>query len=63
MIVIKNIFDENEWSKFNNKEFEYAECSTCTDKRGLDTYKIQMDFLQNILDQQLPKIWLKYFLI
>ena len=24
--------------KFNVKEFEYAECSTCTDKFGLDTY-------------------------
>ena len=34
----KNIFDEKVWSSFNNKEFEYAECSTCTDKLGLDTY-------------------------
>ena len=24
--------------KFNVKEFKYAECSTCTDKLGLDTY-------------------------
>jgi hypothetical protein len=34
MTVIKNIFDENEWSNFNVKEFKYAECSTCTDKLG-----------------------------
>ena len=34
----KNIFNEKVWSSFNNKEFEYAECSTCTDKLGLDTY-------------------------
>ena len=34
----KNIFDEKIWSTFNKKGFEYAECSTCTDKLGLDTY-------------------------
>jgi hypothetical protein len=34
----KDMFDEDEWSKFNNKEFTYAECSTCTDKRSLDMY-------------------------
>ena len=34
----KDIFDEKIWSSFNGKEFEYAECSTCTDKLGLDTY-------------------------
>ncbi len=35
----KEIFDEKEWSNFNVKSFKYAECSTCTDKIGLDTYK------------------------
>ncbi len=34
----KDIFDEKIWSNFNKEEFEYAECSTCTDKLGLDTY-------------------------
>ena len=34
----KSLFDEKIWSKFNVKEFKYAECSTCTDKLGLDTY-------------------------
>ena len=34
----KDMFDEDEWSKFNNKEFNYEECSTCTDKRSLDMY-------------------------
>ena len=34
----KDIFNVKIWSSFNNKEFEYAECSTCTDKLGLDTY-------------------------
>ena len=35
----KEIFDEKVWSDFNVKDFKYAECSTCTDKIGLDTYK------------------------
>ena len=34
----KELFDEKIWSNFNVKEFKYAECSTCTDKLGLDTY-------------------------
>ena len=34
----KEIFNENEWSSLNDKNFSYAECSTCTDKLGLDTY-------------------------
>ena len=35
----KQLFDEDEWIKFNNHEFKYAECSTCTEKLGLETYK------------------------
>jgi len=35
----KELFDEKIWSDFNVKNFKYAECSTCTDKLGLDTYK------------------------
>ena len=34
----KEIFNEKVWSNFNVKNFKYAECSTCTDKLGLDTY-------------------------
>ena len=34
----KELFDEKIWTNFNIKEFKYAECSTCTDKLGLDTY-------------------------
>ena len=34
----KELFDERIWTTFNVKEFKYAECSTCTDKLGLDTY-------------------------
>ena len=35
----KELFNEKLWSNFNIKEFKYAECSTCTDKLGLNTYK------------------------
>ncbi len=35
----KELFSEKIWSNFNDKNFKYAECSTCTDKIGLDTYK------------------------
>ena len=41
----KQLFDEDVWSKFNVKEFKYAECSTCTDKLGLDTYTNTNGFL------------------
>ncbi len=36
--TFKELFDKKVWSNFNVKEFQYAECSTCTDKLGLDTY-------------------------
>ena len=31
-------FSNISWSDLNPKEFKYAECSTCNDKFGLDTY-------------------------
>ena len=34
----KDLFSYDDWSKFNNNDFNYAECSTCTEKLGLDTY-------------------------
>ena len=41
----KEIFDEKIWSNLNINEFKYAECSTCTDKLGLDTYLDTKGFL------------------
>ena len=35
----KEHFNEDEWKRFNDLKFEYAECSTCTEKLGLDMYK------------------------
>ena len=34
----KDLFNYDDWSNFNNNDFNYAECSTCTEKLGLDTY-------------------------
>ena len=34
----KELFSEKMWSSFNIKDFNYAKCSTCTDKLGLETY-------------------------
>ena len=34
----KIIFDENIWSDYNDKTFKYAECSTCSNRLGLDLY-------------------------
>jgi len=35
----KDLFDKDEWKNFNNKNFEYADCSTCSKKLGLNTYQ------------------------
>ena len=34
----KEVFNEEEWMDFNKKGFQYADCSTCTDKIDLNTY-------------------------
>ena len=34
----KELFNEDEWKKFNEPDFKYADCSTCSKKLGLDTY-------------------------
>ena len=41
----ENIFNEEIWSDFNDKTFEYAECSTCSDRLGLDLYDKTNGFL------------------
>ena len=40
----KEIFDKKIWTNFNIKNFKYAECSTCTDKLGLDAYSNTKSF-------------------
>jgi len=35
----KELFNEIDWKKFNSSKFRYAECSTCSKKLGLNTYK------------------------
>ena len=41
----KDIFNEKTWSSFNPIEFNYAKCSTCTKKLGLDTYSKPNGFI------------------
>ena len=41
----ESIFDEKIWSNFNDKAFEYAECSTCSNRLGLDLYNETNGFL------------------
>tara|TARA_Y100000590_G_scaffold400032_1_gene483773 strand:- start:3024 stop:3746 length:723 start_codon:yes stop_codon:yes gene_type:complete len=41
----KEIFNESIWSKFNDDKFKYAECSTCSDRLGLDLYNKTNGFL------------------
>ena len=41
----EEIFDESVWSKFNNKSFKYAECSTCSERLNLDLYDKTNGFL------------------
>ena len=35
----KNMFNEKTWEKFNKENFKYAECSTCSNRLGLDLYE------------------------
>ena len=41
----KDLFNYSDWSKFNNNDFNYAECSTCTEKLGLDKYSKTNGFI------------------
>jgi hypothetical protein len=41
----KELFDKNKWKNFNKKNFQYAKCSTCSDKIGLNTYSNTDGFL------------------
>ena len=41
----KDLFNHDDWSKFNNNDFNYAECSTCTEKLGLDIYSKTNGFI------------------
>ena len=38
-------FDEEKWVSLNTEEFEYAKCSTCSDRLNLDLYKNTEGFL------------------
>ena len=40
-----DLFNEVEWKSFNDKNFSYAECSTCSKRLGLNTYNNTNGFL------------------
>ena len=41
----KKIFLFEEWKNFNNSEFKYAQCSTCSDRLGLSLLKENKGFI------------------
>ena len=41
----KEKFLYEEWKNFNNPEFKYAECSTCSDRLGLSLLKQNKGFV------------------
>ena len=41
----ENDFNDQKFSLFNNSDFEYAKCSTCSDRLNLDLYKNTNGFL------------------
>ena len=41
----KDLFSYTEWGEFNNANFKYAECSTCTNKLDLSLIKGTKGFL------------------
>ena len=57
----KKIFDEKIWSDFNDKQFKYAECSTCSDRLGLDIYNKTNGFLteysQSIPSEDMAEVY------
>ena len=57
----KELFNYEEWKKFNSEDFKYQSCSTCTDKFGMKLLKKKKDFYQNIRKPLQRKIWLKHF--
>ena len=57
----KKNFNESTWSKFNHENFKYAECSTCSDKLGLDLYDKTNGFLteysQSIPSEDMAEVY------
>jgi len=57
----KDLFNENEWKKFNNLKFKYAKCSTCTENLGLDKYKKTKGFFteysKSIVSEDMAEVY------
>ena len=54
-------FDEDKFSSFNKTSFNYAECSTCSDRLNLDLYEKTNGFLteysKSIPSEDMAEIW------
>ena len=61
----ENDFNDRKFSLFNNSDFEYSECSTCSDRLNLDLYKNTNGFLteysKSIPSEDMAEIF--YFLM
>ena len=57
----KKNFNETTWSEFNNKKFKYAECSTCSDRLGLDLYDktngVLTEYSQSIPSEDMAEVY------
>ena len=55
------IFDEKHFSSFNDVNFNYAECSTCSDRLNLDLYDVTNGFLteysKSIVSEDMAEIF------
>jgi len=51
----KEIFNNEEWIKFNNPKFKYAECSTCTNDIGLEKYENTKGFFTEYSKSTAPE--------
>ena len=57
----KELFNYNKWRDLNSKDFRYQNCSTCTDKFGMDLLKVKEGFLseysQSTIGEDMAEIY------
>ena len=57
----KELFNYNKWRDLNSKDFQYQNCSTCTDKFGMELLKTKKGFLseysQSTIGEDMAEIY------
>ena len=57
----KELFNYNKWKDLNSKDFQYQNCSTCTDKFGMELLKTKKGFLseysQSTIGEDMAEIY------